>query len=26
VRLIPPVHFYDDFFTGSEQMQPIRGI
>ncbi len=26
VRLIPPVHFYDDFFTGSEQIQPIRGI
>lgn len=26
VRLIPPVHFYEDFFQGAEQMQPIRGI
>lgn len=26
VRLIPPVHFYDDFFVGSSEMQPIRGI
>jgi hypothetical protein len=25
-RLIPPVHFYQDFFQGAEQMQPIRGI
>jgi len=25
-RLIPPVHFYEDFFQGAEQMQPIRGI
>jgi len=26
VRLIPPVHFYEDFFTGGEYSQPIRGI
>jgi hypothetical protein len=24
VRLIPPSHFYEDFFTGSEQVQEIR--
>lgn len=26
VRLIPPTHFHDDFFQGSEQIQPIRFI
>ena len=25
-RLIPPFHFYEDFFQGSEQVQPIAGI
>lgn len=24
VRLVPPTHFYEDFFTGSEQTQSIR--
>jgi hypothetical protein len=26
VRLIPPTHFYDDFFIGSSQQQDIRHI
>lgn len=25
-RIIPPYHFYEDFFQGSEQIQPVTGI
>lgn len=25
-RLIPPVHFHEDFFQGSEQIQPIKYV
>ena len=26
VRLIPPTHFYGDFFLSSSEVQPIRGV
>jgi hypothetical protein len=26
IRLVPPEHFYDDFRSGSEQIQPIKGL
>lgn len=25
-RIIPPFHFYEDFFQGAEQVQPVTGI